>query len=459
MSDTIENVMPESQVAEEAIKELKQFGNDITGIKNQIDEMKKNYKNLTDSFEVEKQDKTKIEKLKTVVTALQEEIEKKFKENQEKNIKRIENIELAMKRPGGIVTEANEKEFKEALEHHISCKAVKGDGGINYKEIKDFKPNIEEFKSYKKAYENFLRMDEKLVTPEEYKTLSVGVDPHGGYTVTPFMATQILTRMYESDPIRQLAQTMSISTDAVEWLVDRDQATVGWEGETETGAQTGTPDFGRKRIPVNTMYAKPHATQQLLEDSAINIESWLANKVAERMGRFEGAAFVSGDGINKPRGFLTYDNGTSWGQIEQIASGAAAALTADGFVNLKYSLREEFLNSGTWIMNRLTLRDAMLLKNGMGDYIWKPSMIASDPSSLILGLPVRMSTSMPTVAASALAVALADFKRAYMIVDRLGITIQRDPYTVKPFVEFYTRKRVGGDVIDYDAIKLMTISA
>lgn len=449
-----EKKMPEKDVAEQAIKEIQNFGDDINGLKKQQDEINKNYKNLVDTIEAENVDKTKKEKLLTDLITRQEELDKKHAEIQ----KRAEDIEVAMKRPGGSSNNVDEKLTKEAKEHFVACKSASGQT-ITKRWLKGFEPKIEEYNAYVKAYENYLRMDEKQVSPEEYKNLSVGVDPHGGYTVTPFMASQIITRLYESDPIRQLAQAMTISTDAVEWLVDRDQATVGWEGETQTGAQTGTPDFGKKRIPVNTMYAKPYATQQLLEDSAINIESWLANKVAERMGRFEGAAFVEGDGLNKPRGFLTYDNGTSWGQIEQVASGAAAALTADGFVNLKYSLREEFLNIGTWIMNRTTVRDAMLLKNGMGDYIWKPSMIAADPTSMILGLPVRMSTTMPAVAASALSVALAAWNKAYMIVDRLGITIQRDPYIAKPFVEFYTRKRVGGDVIDYDAIKLMVISA
>lgn len=449
MADNFKD-LPESNVAEQAIKEIKAFGDDISGLKKQQDELNKNYKNLTDSFEAEKQDKTKIEKLKTDLLVRQEELDKQHAIS----LKRLDDIEVALKRPGGVSANVDEKSLKDALDFYISCKSVKGDGGINWKTIREVKPNLEDFNAYKKAFENYIRMDEKLVTPEEYKTLSVGVDPHGGYTVNPMMATQILTRMWEMDPIRQLAQSMTISTDAVEWMVDRDQATVGWEGETESTNETGTPDLGKKRIPVHQMYAKPTATQQLLEDSAINIESWLANKVAERMGRFEGAAFVTGDGIGKPRGFLTYASGTNWGQIEQINMGAAATLTADGFVDIKYHMMEQFLNTGTWLMNRLTVRDTMLLKTGMGDYIWKPSQIAADPSSSILGLPVRMSTSMPVVAANALSVVLADFREAYMIVDRLGITIQRDPYTRKPFIEFYTRKRVGGDVINYDAIKI-----
>jgi HK97 family phage major capsid protein len=453
MADNLDN-LPEGQVVQEVLKEIKGFGDDIIGVKKQLDELNKEYKNLKSTLESDKVDLTKREKLADAIVTRQEELDKIVA----KQTQVIGDIETAMKRPQSVSVEGSDKVLKEALDHYISCKATKGDGGVNWKMIKDYSANVEEYNTYKKAFDNFLRMDEKLVTPEEFKTLSVGVDPHGGYTVTPFMATQILTRLYESDPIRQLAQSMTISTDAVEWLVDRDQATVGWEGETQTTTETGTPDLGRKRIAVHQLYAKPTATQQLLEDSAINIESWLANKVAERMGRTEAAAFVTGDGVGKPRGFLTYANGTNWGQIEQINMGAAATLTADGFINIKYHMREEFLNTGTWLMNRLTVRDCMYLKNGVGDYIWKPSNITLDPSSSILGLPVRMSTTMPAVAAGALAVVLADFRETYMIVDRLGITIQRDPYTKKPFIEFYTRKRVGGDVINYDSIKIGAIA-
>jgi HK97 family phage major capsid protein len=447
-----EGKLPELQIADEAIKEIKKFGDDIVGIKKQQDELNKNYKNLIDSFETEKQDKTKLEKLKTDLVTRQEKLD----EQHAIATKRLDDIEIAMKRPGGIVANADEKTLKEAMEHFINCKAA--NSNVNYKLMKNYTPNVEELNAYKKAFDSYLRMDEKLVSPEEYKTLSVGVDPHGGFTVAPTMSNQILTRMWETDPIRQLASAQTISTDALEYLVDRDQATVGWEGETQAPSETGTPDLGKKRIPVHQLYAQPSSTQQLLEDSAINIESWLANKAGERMGRTEAAAFVTGDGIGKPRGFLTYANGTNWGQIERVNMGAAAALTADGFVLIKYHLMEQFLNSGTWLMNRLTLMNAMLLKNGEGDYIWKPSQIALDPSSSILGLPVRMSTTMPTVAAGALAVVLADFRETYQIVDRLGITVLRDPYTNKPFVMFYFRKRVGGDVINYDSIKIGVIA-
>ena len=138
--------------------------------------------------------------------------------------------------------------------------------------------------------------------------------------------------------------------------------------------------------------------------------------------------------------------------------GAAAALTGDGFHDVKMSLKEFFMNRGTWLMNRLTVNETLQLKDGTGNYIWRAGLEPNMPSN-ILGLPVRMSTTMPTVAANALSVAIADWREAYMVVDRLGISVQRDPYTAKPFVEFYTRKRVGGDVINFDAIKIGKIAA
>jgi HK97 family phage major capsid protein len=284
-------------------------------------------------------------------------------------------------------------------------------------------------------------------------------DPDGGYTVPTAMSNKIIKRLYEIDPLRSLAAVESITTGAIEWLVDNGDAGSGWEGnETVATTSVTTPQIGKKRIPVNTLATRPRISQILLEDSGINIEQFLANKVADRFGRDEAAAFVSGDGINKPRGFLTYANGTAWGTIEQINMGAAANLTADGFISIKYHMIEQYLNSGTWLMNRSTVQAALQLKDGAGNYLWQPSFMAGQPST-ILGLPVRMSTSMPAVTANTLSVALGAFKEAYMIVDRLGITVQRDPYTDKPLVEMYFRKRVGGDVTNFDAIKIGVIAA
>ena len=268
--------------------------------------------------------------------------------------------------------------------------------------------------------------------------------------------------MYESDHVRQLASVESITTDAIEWAVDYDEAGWGWEAETVAGPETDTPQIFQTRIPVHVMYAKPRVSQTLLEDSAINIESWLADHIARRFNRGEGAAFVSGDGVGKPRGFLTYSDYAvagvdEWAKLEQQNMGAAAALTADGFINVLYRLVEQYLTRATWLMNRLTVAATMQLKDGQGNYIWKPGL-AEGRYSTILGQDVRMSTTMPIIAAGALAIAIADWREAYMVVDRLGITVQRDPYTKKPMIEFYSRKRVGGDVINFQAIKLGVIA-
>jgi len=444
----------EPEVVSAIVAEIKSFGSDS---KKNYDELRKSYeqfKSVMDTYEgkmsadIEEQVKKFGEEIVTRQTALDEGWNK-----------RADAMETAIQRMPKYASPEDKKEVEMAMQFQKEALVCRKKEGVTYNDVATLKANVEEYQEYKKAFEAFLRMkgDQRNMGPDQFKSLSVGVDPDGGYTVTPAFSSRVITKQYETDPIRQMASIETISTQALEWLVDWGQAGAGWEAETETGNETDTPTLNKKRIPVHVMYAKPHATQTLLEDSGINIENWLANKVADRFSRLEAASFIDGDGVGKPRGILTYANGTNYGQIEQVAMQNAAALTGDGFIAVKYSLVEQYLNMASWIMNRTTVRDAMYLKNGAGDYIWKPGW-DKDSQATILGLPVRMSATMPAVAANALAVALAYWKEAYMIVDRLGITIQRDPYTAKPFVEFYTRKRVGGDVVNYEAIKLGIIS-
>jgi HK97 family phage major capsid protein len=461
--------MTEPEVAKAVIKEIKALGDNH---KKNYEELRKNYEELKSTVDSNSKDVLTTEKLKKFgedITIRQQALDERFVKQQKEDTERLDQIEVALKRPGNNI-QTNDALTKEAKEFKIASLAVhrKNDVGVSFEEIEKLEKegvNVDEYAQYKKAFESYVRKyggsRDRIMPDIHQKALQVGIDPDGGVTVPVAVSNRITQIIYETDPIRQLASTENITTGRLEWMAEWDQAGFAWEGETlgETTitGETGTPGWQKRGINVNTMSARPRATQTLLEDSGINIESWLANKVADRFARGEAAAFVSGTGIGQPRGFLTYANGTGFGQIEQVNMGAAAALTADGFVNIKYHLKEYFLERGTWLMNRTTVLAAMLLKNGAGDYIWKPSMMASDPSSSILGLPVRMSTTMPVVAANALSVALADWKAAYLIVDRLGITVQRDPYTVKPFVEFYTRKRVGGDVDNWESIKIGVI--
>lgn len=311
-----------------------------------------------------------------------------------------------------------------------------------------------EQKAYKEAFASYLRKGE---TGIDTKALSVGSDPDGGYTVTPFMSNQITKVINESSPIRALASVQTISTDSLEFLEDVQTLTSGWTGETTTVAETATPQIGKRNIPVHEMYAQPKATQKLLDDSAINIEQWLADKFSESFALREATAFVSGDGVGKPRGILTYAAGTSWGQVQQINSGSASAITADGLIKLFYAVKEGYLAGSTFLMNRATVQAARLLKDTTNQYIWQPGLQAGTPD-LILGKPVAMAADMPTEASNALAVAFGNFRNAYQIVDRNGIRVLRDPYTEKPFVKFYATKRVGGDVANFEAIKLLKCS-
>lgn len=439
--------MDENELIEQIEAEIKKLGDNT---KANYDELRRRYEELKSASNPEQ-----MKKLATEITLRQEALDRKIDEN-------FNTLKTAMKRtPLSIPGDDGPMAMPLNMEKKLFVLSVlsarnREEKGVTPEKIRASDVTLEAYTAYKEAFDLLLRMGP---SPDGLKALSVGSDPDGGYTVTPQMSARIIARLFEGDPIRQLAGSENVTTGALEWLVDFSDVETGWQGDEKViGGETATPQFSKKRIPVHEAYARPRATQTLLEDSGINIEAWLGNKLADKFLRTESGAFVTGDGVNRPRGFLTYPTYAAarvdeWGKIEQINMRAAAALTADGFIAVKYSLIEQFLTKATWLMNRLTVADAMYLKDGTGQYIWKPGFQVDEPAT-ILSLPVRMSTSMPVVGVNALAVALADWAEFYMIVDRLGITIQRDPFTVKPFVEFYTRKRVGGDVVNFQAGKI-----
>jgi len=317
---------------------------------------------------------------------------------------------------------------------------------------------------YKAAFDTFLRKGEEVMGPDERKALSVGTDPDGGYVVNPDLSGRIVLKVFETSPMRAYASTQVISSDALEGLFDLNEASSGWVGETDSRAETNTPQLGKWRIPAHELYAKPKATQKLLDDASINMEAWLASKVSEKFARDEANAFVVGNGVNKPRGFLTYGSGTTLpGTIEQFPTGASGALAAapsggDALINALYGLKQQYRNNATWFMNRATLTLVRKAKDSDGAYLWSPGIAAGQPASL-LGYPVASFEDMPDPATDSLSIAVGDMREAYQIVDRLGIRTLRDPYSAKPYVEFYTTKRVGGDVVNFEAIKLVKLGS
>jgi len=312
---------------------------------------------------------------------------------------------------------------------------------------------------YKDAFNQYIRRGtEDDLAYFEKKALSVGSDPDGGYMVTPQISNKIVETVFETSPMRQLSSVETISSDVLEIIEDNDEAAAGWTAsETSVVTETATPTVGKKVIAAHELVAQPKATQKLIDDSSIDIESWLSGKLTDVFVRKENTAFISGTGTGQPTGILTYAAGTAWGQVEQVNTGVDASITADSLIDLFFSLKEEYVAHATFLMNRATAQQVRLLKDANGQYLWNPGLSSSSPDTL-LGLPVKQAADMPSPASGSLSIALADFKRAYQIVDRTGVRILRDPYTEKPFVKFYATKRVGGDVTNFEAIKLLNLA-
>lgn len=315
---------------------------------------------------------------------------------------------------------------------------------------------------YKGQFRKWMAKGVEFTPNTELKSMSRDEDPNGGYLVDDETASEIVTRIFESSPIRQLASVQTISGRSLEMFEDVDELDFEWVGERQVRNETGTPQINKIVIPVHEMAAQPAATQLLLDDAMVNLEQWLSSKVQDKFRRGEATAFVSGDGKNKPKGFLSYEATAGaayeFEKIRQLdATGTAGTIdNADDLVNLSYELKAEYKANATWLMKRDTERAVRLLKQD-NKYIWQPSYAERGPST-VLGMPVVQADDMPALASDALSVALGDFRRGYQIVDRMGIRVIRDIYTRKGQVLFYTTKRVGGGVKDFDAIKLLKIN-
>jgi len=313
---------------------------------------------------------------------------------------------------------------------------------------------------YKAAMSSYLRKGNDTAIAElQAKAMSVNSEEDGGYTVTPEMSGNISKVIQEISPMRQLASVETIGSDSLLVLVDKDLMGYEWVGETEDGGDTDTPGFGKIEIKVHELAATPKATQKLLDDSSLDIEAWLANKVSETFAKGEAASFINGDGVGKPSGILNYADGTTYGKIERINAGSTTAITADNIYDLFYGLKDDYASNASFLMKRATLKNVRLLKEATTNaYIWQPGLAAGQPQTLA-GQPVQECVDMPAVASGAVPIAFGDFRRGYQIVDRVGVRVLRDPFTSKPFVKFYTTKRVGGAVINFEAIKLLEMAA
>jgi HK97 family phage major capsid protein len=322
-------------------------------------------------------------------------------------------------------------------------------------------------KERKVAFDRYVRKgDAGGLDSIEIKAMSAGSNADGGYTVPLEIERTIDRILAKASPIRSIASVRQIGGGVYRKPIATVAAASGWVGETDAHPQTNANTLAAIDFPAMELYAMPAATQTLLDDSAVDIEQWLADEVQIVFAEQEGAAFVTGDGTNKPKGFLQYTNvadaSWSWGSIGYIASGAAGAFAssnpADALMDLAYAPKQGYRANGRWTMNRKTEAAIRKFKDSTGNYVWQPGVAAGQPNT-IFGYPVTEVEDMPDIAANAFAVAFGDFARGYLVVDRVGIRVLRDPYSAKPYVLFYTTKRVGGGVQNFEAIKLMKFSS
>ncbi len=320
---------------------------------------------------------------------------------------------------------------------------------------------------HKSAFEAYVRGGETgALRALETKAMSAGSNPDGGYLVPVELEHEIGQRLAAISPIRALASVRTISGNVYKKPFMTAGPATGWVGETDSRTQTTSPTLDALSFPAMELYAMPAATATLLDDSAVNIDEWIAQEVELTFAVQEGAAFVNGDGTNKPKGFLQSDtvaNGSwVWGKLGFVASGGASGFASsnpsDALVDLVYALKAGYRQNAAFIMNRKTQAAIRKFKDTGGSYLWQPPAQAGGRASLMT-FPLVEAEDMPDVAADSLSIAFGDFRRGYLVVDRAGVRVLRDPYSAKPYVLFYTTKRVGGGVQDFDAIKLMKFAA
>ena len=349
----------------------------------------------------------------------------------------------------------------DALTLRLEANRLNGGGG-------DLRAATAEARAYSQAFEAFFRRgagEEGLNALAVRAAMTTTSDPDGGYLV-PFEMEATIDRVLANvSAIRGLAQVIQITGGSYKKQLSLGGATSGWVGETESRSATSTPTLVELEFTPGEIYASPRASQQVLDDARIDLAAWLADEVSIEFAEEEGAAFATGNGVKKPRGIFDYDkvanSAYAWGSLGYVVSGAATTFATSNpwqaLVDVQQALKPGYRANARWLMNRATTGLVRKFVDANGLPLWQPSAQVGQPSSL-LGYPVSEDDNVADVGSNAYPLAFGDFRRGYLIVDRLGIRVLRDPFSAKPYVEFYTTKRVGGGVQNFEAIKLLKCS-
>ena len=423
----------------------------------------------------------KLDELGHAIKSSQEAFEKGIKDTSSNASKVATDImkELQVEKAK---TKANEEEIK-FLSKQLSRTGVSADQEQKDKEqaykeefSKYLKKGIvpsdvmQEFVVSKSVTNKFIGIDE-CERQLQTKSIVAGINPEGGYFVRPDFSNQVVTRVFETTPIRQYANVITTNSDIVEMLIDDNQAANGgWVGEISDRPATDTPQIGKLKITIHEQVAQPFITQKSLDDAGFNVEAWLLTKVSDKFSIDENASFVNGDGSAKPKGFLSYrdyttqekaDPNGAYGRnaLERIKSGANGEITGDSLKKVQNSLKEKYQGKAIWGIKRKEFEQIITLKDAQGRYIFDTRFLQERRTLSLLGSDVVFMNDMPEAATDSLSVVYGDFSAGYTIVDRFGMRVLRDPYTEKPYIKFYSTKRVGGAVSNFEALKLLQLSA
>jgi HK97 family phage major capsid protein len=311
----------------------------------------------------------------------------------------------------------------------------------------------------------------QALLPQNARYGSTDSDPDGGFLVPEEIDTEITERLINVSPMRRLATVRQTRGNVYKKLISIGGGTAEWVGERQSRPQTDMNQYKEIAITPMEIYANPALTQTLLDDASVDAAAEVSTEIAKDFDIKEGDAWINGDGVNRPRGFLKYatpvttsDATRAFGTLQYFPSGVAAALFdgthngADALLDVVYGLNAQYRANATWLMNSATIGAVRKLKDLEGRYVWQPPVAAGQPATL-LGYPVETDENMPDIGAGNFPIAFGDWKQGYMIVDRIGIRVLRDPFTNKPYVHFYTTKRVGGGMLHSNAIKLLKIAA
>ena len=325
------------------------------------------------------------------------------------------------------------------------------------------RPVLEGGPTPRTGFQGYIRSGQTL----ELKAFTGVTGDAGGYAVPTEIDAAIDRALASISPIRGIAQVVKVGSAGYRKLVTTGGTPSGWAAETDARPTTATPVFNEIAPPSGELYANPSASQAMLDDAAFDVEAWLADEIATEFARAEGAAFVGGSGVNRPRGFLqapvaaTGDAARAFGTLQYLPSGAAGDFDAapeERLIDLVQALRAPYRQGASWVMNAATLGRLRKFKTSDGAFLWQPSLVAGQPATL-LGYPVVEAEDMPDLAANSLSIAFGNFRAGYLIAERSETAILRDPYSNKPFVSFYATKRIGGQVLNAEAIKLLRMSA